>query len=95
MELTREHFRAITFYHFWRELLQHSYIDELNSTFRDESPSATIVYRWYTEFNRGGASLTDEFRESRLKSVVVPTNITAVAELILEDRSIWMTLDFR
>ena len=69
MELTRKHFRAIIFYNFRRGLSQQQCIDELNLTFGDEAPSKTTVYRWYSEFNRGRGSLTDEPREGRPKSV--------------------------
>ena len=41
-----------------------------------------------SEFNRGRRSLTDEFHEGRPKSVVVPENIDAVHELILQDRRV-------
>ena len=88
MELNREHFRAIIFYNFRRGLNQQQCIDELNSIFGDEAPSRTSVYRWFTEFNRGRSSLNDEFREGRPKSVVVPKNIDAVRELILQDRHV-------
>ena len=53
-------------------------MDEINSIFGDEAPSRTNVYRWYGGFNRGRSSLKDEFREGRLKSVVVPETIDAV-----------------
>lgn len=86
MELTREHFRAIMFYNFRRGLSQQQGIDELISTFGDEAPSRTSVYRWFAEFVRGRNSLVDEFREGRPKSVVVPENIDSVRELILQDR---------
>ncbi|XP_025158379.1 histone-lysine N-methyltransferase SETMAR-like [Harpegnathos saltator] len=88
MELSCEHFRAIIFYNFRRGLSQQQCIDELNSTFGDEAPSKTTIYRWYTEFNRGRSSLSDEFREGCPKSVVVPENIDAVRELILQDRHV-------
>ena len=76
------------FYNFRRGLNQQQCIDELNSIFGDEAPSRTSVYRWFTEFNRGRSSLNDEFREGRPKSVVVPKNIDAVRELILQDRHV-------
>ena len=41
--------------------------------------------RWYDEFNQSRSSLQDEFREGRLKSVVVPETIDAVLQLILQD----------
>lgn len=88
MDLNREHFRAIIFYNFQRGLTQQQCLDELNSIFGGEAPSRTSVYRWFTEFNRGRSSLNDEFREGRPKSVVVPKNIDAVRELILQDRHV-------
>ena len=60
----------------------------IRSIFNDEIPSRTSVYRWLTEFRRDRSSLSDEFRESRQKSVVVPKNIDAVRELILQDRHV-------
>jgi histone-lysine N-methyltransferase SETMAR len=84
MELNREHFSAIIFYNFRCGLTQQQCINELNSTFGDETPSRPSVYRWYGEFNRGRSSLQDEFREGRPKSVVVLKNIDAVRKLILQ-----------
>lgn len=86
MELTREHFRAMIYYDFRRGLSQQQCIEELKSTFGDEAPSKTTVYHWFGEFNRGRSSLTDELKEGRPKSVVVPKNIDAVRELIKQDR---------
>ena len=86
MELNRENFPAIIFYNFRRGLTQQQCIDELNSIFGDEAPSRISVYRWYGIFNRGRSSLQDEFREGRLKSVVVTETIDAVRQLILQDR---------
>ncbi|GBP43047.1 hypothetical protein EVAR_96306_1 [Eumeta japonica] len=42
----------------------------------------------YSEFNRGRSMLTDEFKEGRPKSVVVPHNIDAGRELIVQDRHV-------
>ena len=86
MKLNREHFRAIIFYNFRRELSQQQCIDEFNSIFGDEASLRTSVYRWYGEFKRGRKSLQDEFRE--VVSVVVPETIDAVRELILQDRHV-------
>ena len=88
MELNREHFRAIIFYNLRGGLTQQQCIDELNSIFGYEVPSRTRVYRWYGEFNRVCSSLQDEYREGRLKSVVVSVTIDAVLQLILEDRHV-------
>ena len=88
MELNREHFRAFIFFYFRRGLTQQQCINELNSSFGDEATSRTSDYRWYDEFNRGRSSLQDEFREARLKSVVVPETIDAVRQLILQHRHV-------
>ena len=73
---------------FQLRLIQQQWIDELNSIFGDGAPSRTSVYRWYGEVNPGRSSLQDEFLESDLKSVVVPENIDAVHQLILQDRHV-------
>lgn len=88
MELNRENFRAMIFYDFRHGLSQQECIDQLNLTFGDEAPSKTTVYRWYSEFNCGRSSLSDEFREGRSKSAVMPENIDAVREMIKQDRHV-------
>ena len=88
MELNCEHFRAHIFYNFRHELTQQQCIDEHNSIFCAETPSRTSVYWWYGEFNRGRSSLQDEFREGRLKSVVVLETVDAVRQMILQDRHV-------
>ncbi|GBP30413.1 hypothetical protein EVAR_18212_1 [Eumeta japonica] len=65
----------------WGELTQ-----KLTSTSGDETLSKTSVQHWFSEFNRGQYMLTDEFREGRSKSIVVPRNIDAVWELIEQNR---------
>ena len=82
------YFRAIIFYNFRGGLTQQQCIDELDSIFDDEAPSSTSVYQWYGEFNRDRSSLQDEFREGRLKSVVIPQTIDDVGHLILHDRHV-------
>lgn len=88
MDLNREHFRAMIFYDFRRGLSQQQCADQLTATFGDKAPSKATIYRWFSEFNRGRTSLTDEFKEGRPKSVVVPENIDAVCELIMQDRHV-------
>ena len=85
MELTREHFRAIIFHNFRRGLSRQECIDELKSLYGDEAPSYSTVKNWFNEFNRGRRSLEDE---GRPKTVVVPENIDAVRELIMQDRHV-------
>ncbi|GBP61745.1 hypothetical protein EVAR_31073_1 [Eumeta japonica] len=55
---------------------------------KDEAPSKTTGYHWFSEFNRERFMLTDEFKEGRPKSVVAPQNIDAVKELMMQDRHI-------
>jgi len=57
-------------------------------TFGDEAPSKTTVYRWFSKFNRDRSLLSDTFREGRPKSAVVPENIDAVREMIMQDRHV-------
>lgn len=88
MELTRENFRAIIFHNFQRGLSPPECIDELGSIYGVDSPSNTTIFRWYREFSFGRSSLADEVREGRPKSAVVPQNIDAVRNLIMEDRHV-------
>ncbi|GBP72295.1 hypothetical protein EVAR_24863_1 [Eumeta japonica] len=46
---------------------------------------AQRIMRMFGEFNRGRSTLTDEFKEGRPKSVVVPQSIDTVRELIKQD----------
>lgn len=86
--MSREHFRAIIFYNFQRGLTQQQCIEELISVFGDEAPGRTMVFKWFSEFQRGRSSLSDDPREGRPKTAVTQENIAAVRQLILEDRHI-------
>ena len=88
MELTREYFRAIIFHNIWRGLSRQEYLAELKSLYSDEAPSYSTMKNWYNEFIHGRRSLKDEFRESCPKVAVVPQNIDAVRELIMQDRQL-------
>ncbi|XP_037958961.1 uncharacterized protein LOC119688351 [Teleopsis dalmanni] len=85
MELTLGHFHAIIFHNFRRGLSRQECNDELKSLYGDEAPSYSIVKKWFNEFNRGRRSFNDEYREGRPKTAVVPENIDAVRELIMQD----------
>ncbi|CAH1988324.1 unnamed protein product [Acanthoscelides obtectus] len=56
MELNREHFRAIIYYNFQRQLSQ------------QESPHQSTISRWYGEFKRGRVSLSDDPKVGALKT---------------------------
>ena len=73
------------FYNFSKGLTQQQCLESLRSTFGNQSPSENTVYNWFAEFRR--ASVSDEFRDGRLNSVV-PKNIDAVLNMIEEDRHV-------
>ncbi|GBP31649.1 hypothetical protein EVAR_84095_1 [Eumeta japonica] len=95
MDLTRENFRALIYYHFRRGLTQKQCINQLTSTFGDEASSKTIVYHWFSEFNRKRSMLTDEFKESRPKIILHHDNaschMSAETTLFLEGQKIELT----
>ena len=88
MELTYENFRAMIYYDFRRGLSRQECIDQLISTFGDETPSYATVKRWYNEFNCCCHFLTNKFRKDRQKSFVGPENINAVQKLMMQDRNV-------
>ncbi|CAH1990849.1 unnamed protein product [Acanthoscelides obtectus] len=72
MELNREHFRAIIYYNFQRQLSQQECIAELLSVFGNEAPHQSTISRWV------GAP----------KTAVTQENVDAVRKLIIEDRHV-------
>lgn len=88
MELSRENLRVMIYYDFQVGWTQQQCLDRMISAFGNEAPSKATVYRWFTEFQRGRASLSDDFGGGRPKTAVTQENIDAVQELILEDRHV-------
>ncbi|CAH1990795.1 unnamed protein product [Acanthoscelides obtectus] len=88
MELNREHFRAIIYYNFQRQLSQQECLAEFLSVFGIEAPHQSIISRWYGEFKRGRASLSDDLRVGAPKTAVTQENVDAVRNLIIEDRHV-------
>ncbi|CAH2011270.1 unnamed protein product [Acanthoscelides obtectus] len=86
MELNREHFRAIIYYNFQRQLSQQKCLAELLSVFGNEAPNQSTISRWYGEFKRGRVSLRDDSRVGAPKTAVTQENVDAVRKLIIEDR---------
>ncbi|KAF8789812.1 Negative elongation factor A like protein [Argiope bruennichi] len=82
-EITREGW--MIFYDFKKGLTQQERMESLRETFGNEATSEKTVYNWFAEFRRGRASVSDESREGRPKSVVIPKNIDAVRKRIEED----------
>ena len=88
MESTRKHFRPIIFCNFRRVLSRQECIDELKSLFGYKAPYYSTANNWFNEFNRGRSSLKDQFREGPPKTAVVPEDIDASLELIMQDRHV-------
>ena len=68
MELTRENLRAMIFYDFRFGLNQQEFLDRMITAFGNEAPSKATIYRWFSEFQRGRVSLSDDPREGRPKT---------------------------
>ncbi|CAH1971777.1 unnamed protein product [Acanthoscelides obtectus] len=79
MELNREHFRAIIYYNFQRQLSQ-----------QECPPHQTTISRWYGEFKRGRVSLSDDPRVGAPKTPVTQENVDAVRKLIIKLVSCWI-----
>ncbi|CAH2003858.1 unnamed protein product [Acanthoscelides obtectus] len=88
MELNREHFRAIIYYNFQRELSQQECLAELLPVFGNEAPHQSTISRWYGEFKRGRVSLSDDPRVGAPKMAVTQENADAVRKLIIENRHV-------
>ncbi|CAH1978124.1 unnamed protein product [Acanthoscelides obtectus] len=84
----QEHFRAIIYYNFQRQLSQQECLAELLSVFGNEAPHQSTISRWYGEFKRGRVSLSDDSRVGAPKPVVTQENVDAVRKLIIEDRHV-------
>jgi transposase len=59
--------------------------DRIIAAFSNQAPSKMTIYGWYSEFQRGRVSLTDDAREGRTKSAVPQENAHLVRQLIKED----------
>ncbi|CAH1995155.1 unnamed protein product [Acanthoscelides obtectus] len=88
MELNREHFRAIIYYNFQRQLPQQECLTELLSVFGNEAPHQSTISRWYGEFKRGRVGLSVDPRVGAPKTAVTQENVDAVRKLIIEDRHV-------
>ena len=85
MELRSEHFRAMIFYDFKRNLSAAESLANLTSAFGEQAPSRATVFNWFAEFRRGRASLEDEQRSGRPVSVAHEDSIAAVEKLVKAD----------
>ncbi|CAH1995147.1 unnamed protein product [Acanthoscelides obtectus] len=85
MELNGEHFRAINYYSFQRQLSQQECLAELLCVFGNEAPHQSTISSWYGEFKRGRVSLSDDPRVGAPQRAVTQENVDAVRKLIIED----------
>ncbi|CAH2014762.1 unnamed protein product, partial [Acanthoscelides obtectus] len=88
IELNREHFRAIIYYNYQRQLSQQECLAGLLSVSGNEAPHQSTISRWYGEFKRGRVSLSDDPRVGAPKTAVTQENVDAVRKLIIEDRHV-------
>ena len=82
------HFCSIIFYNFRRGLSRQECIAELKFLYGYEAASYCTKKNWFNESNRGRSSLKADVREGPPKTAVVPENIKAVRELIMQDELI-------
>ncbi|CAH1962521.1 unnamed protein product [Acanthoscelides obtectus] len=73
MELNREHFRAIIYYNFQRQLSQQECLAELLS-----APHQSTTSRWYGEYKRGRVSLSVDPSTGAPKTAVTQENVDAI-----------------
>ncbi|CAH1959045.1 unnamed protein product [Acanthoscelides obtectus] len=78
MELNREHFRAIIYYNFQRQLSQQECLAELLSVFGNEAPLQSTISCCFGEFKRGRVSLSDDSRMGAPKTAVTQENVDAI-----------------
>jgi len=76
------------FYDFKVGLSQKECIEQLRSTFGNDSPSQRTVYQWLSEFKRGRSDLSDEKHEGCPSSAVNDKNIKAARRLIIANNRI-------
>ncbi|CAH2014203.1 unnamed protein product [Acanthoscelides obtectus] len=83
-----QHFRAIIYYNFQRQLSRQECLAELLSIFGNEAPHQSTISRWYGEFKRGRVSLSDDPRVGAPKTAATQENVNAVRKLIIEERHV-------
>ena len=60
----------------------------LDKRYDDSPPGKSTIIDWYAEFKRGRTNNDDAERPSRLKSAIVPENITKVHKIVLGDHKL-------
>ncbi|KAI6656047.1 Transposase [Oopsacas minuta] len=75
------------FYNYKRGINAMEYITEMFSVFREQSPTKTSIYKWYSRLSLSYMCL-DDVRTGRPIMAATNENITKVEELVREDRQI-------
>ncbi|CAH1982423.1 unnamed protein product [Acanthoscelides obtectus] len=83
-----EHFRAIIYYNFQRQVSQQECLAELLPVLGNEAPHQSTISRWYGEFKRGRVSISVDPRVDAPKTAVTQENVDAVRKLIIEERRV-------
>ena len=60
----------------------------LDKRYGDSAPEKSTIIDWYAKFKRGRTNTDDAERSGRLKSAIVPENITKVYKIVLGDRKL-------
>lgn len=76
IDLNRECFRAMIFYHLHSK---QQCMERITLRLLVGETPKTRIYCWFQEFNSGHGGLSDNFHEGRLPTAVVPENIDAIA----------------
>ena len=73
---------------FKKGLTRQECLVSLRETFGNEASSEKAIYNCSAELRRGCASVSDESREGRPKSVLIPNNIKVMCKMIEQDRHV-------
>ncbi|GFV71992.1 histone-lysine N-methyltransferase SETMAR [Trichonephila clavipes] len=65
--------------------MKRNVVQWLQLAFGDESPCSATVVRWFKEFCSGHNSLQDEERTGRPRPAVIPDNVSAIREMLMDD----------
>ena len=89
MELEREHWRAVIYYHYKLGIKQQQSFAKLSAALGDEAPSRPCIFYCFAQFPPGRQSLTDEERGGRPLSATTEERVGAVRATLEEDARVW------
>ena len=65
-------------------------MQRLYKRYGDSAPGQSTIIEWYAEFKCGCTNIDDAERSGRLKSAVVPRNITKIHKIVLGGRKLML-----